>query len=79
MYRVALNTALLSLRKKNLVNSEFTTDAFHIPDDVSEENELQLRVNQLYNYIAKLNELDKTITFLYIKNVPVRKYRKSQV
>lgn len=67
MYRVALNTALLSFRKKKLNYSEIPADEIHIPDDINEDNELQSRVKELYNHIAKFNDLDKAITFLYIE------------
>ena len=67
MYRVALNTALLSFRKKKLIYSEITNKELQIKVEDSSESDLKAHVNQLYRHIATLNELDKAITFLYIE------------
>ena len=67
MYRVALNTAMLGLRSRKLKYTRLHEHEMEIPDDLSEDQEADFRVRQLYKQISKLNDLDKTIIFLYLE------------
>jgi RNA polymerase sigma-70 factor (ECF subfamily) len=70
MYRVALNTALLSFRKKKLKYSDITSKELAIQDQSGEETELKTRIAELYKHLASFNNLDKAIVFLYIEKCP---------
>ena len=67
MYRVALNTALLSFRKKKLIYSEITNEELKVHDEDTENSYVKSKINELYKHIGTLNDLDKAITFLYIE------------
>jgi RNA polymerase sigma factor (sigma-70 family) len=67
MYRVALNTALLGLRARKLKYTGLSGEELNISDDPGEGQDKDFRVGQLYKQISKLNDLDKTIIFLYLE------------
>ena len=67
LYRVALNTALLGLRARKLKYMRLSGEELNIPDDPDEGQNEETRIGQLYNQISKLNDLDKTIIFLYLE------------
>jgi RNA polymerase sigma-70 factor (ECF subfamily) len=67
MYRVALNTAMLSLRKKRIDISDIDPEAYSVAEENSNEAEIQSNVNILYKYIATFNDLDKAVIFLYME------------
>ena len=67
MYRVALNTALLSFRKKKLIYTELTTEELKVSDADRENADVKSKINELYRHIGTLNDLDKAVTFLYIE------------
>ena len=66
MYRIALNTALLGLRAKKIKYSELSEKEMNLPDEINKV-ENQTKIHQLYHHIAKLNDLDKAIIFLYLE------------
>ena len=66
MYRVALNTAILGLRGK-LKYTRLSEKELNISDDPGERQDKDFRVGQLYKQISKLNDLEKTIIFLYLE------------
>ncbi|MCP9756046.1 sigma-70 family RNA polymerase sigma factor [Lacihabitans sp. CCS-44] len=65
IYKIALNTALTSLRKegKNKPNKSISEADFEIPAMESIENE---HVNILYQAIQQLTEIEKAIIMLYL-------------
>ena len=67
MYRVALNTALLGLRARKLKYTRLSGEELSISDDPDEGQDKEVRIGQLYKQISKLNDLDKTIIFLYLE------------
>lgn len=67
MYRVALNTAMLGLRARKMKYTRLSGREIQIPDEDISEDELETRIRQLYWHISKLNDLDKTIIFLYLE------------
>ncbi len=67
MYRVSLNTALLGLRARRLKYRLLSGTEGAIPDESEENSELEYRIRQLYQHILKLNDLDKSIIFLYLE------------
>ena len=60
MYRVALNTVLLGLRKKQLITTELDENSLNTSDPFTENQSEQLVL--LYNHISKLSDIDKAIT-----------------
>lgn len=65
MYRVALNTAISTVRKKkNSFAFEPLKDYTQVPDKSTNEKE---NVKQLYNAISKLNRIDKAIILLWME------------
>lgn len=67
MYRVAINTALLGLRARKISYSSLTDTEIEIPDEHWTGSHNDDRIRQLYFYISKLNDLDKTIIFLHLE------------
>jgi RNA polymerase sigma factor (sigma-70 family) len=69
MYRIAINTAITGLRKKKNIITSYEPGGFpeNISDDSSgmaQEEQLQ----QLYQAIAQLNEIEKAIVMLYMED-----------
>ncbi len=67
MYRVSLNTAMLGLRARKLKYTSLSDREDQIADEESADGELETRIRKLYSQISKLNDLDKTIIFLYLE------------
>jgi RNA polymerase sigma-70 factor (ECF subfamily) len=67
MYRVAINTAMLGLRAQKVKYASLSGQDIHIPDDEEGYKNEESTVRQLYHHISKLNDLDKTIVFLYLE------------
>lgn len=72
LYRVALNTAISLLRKKNKYRSNHIELSelkenvlLSVSDKPVDSEELKL----LYDWIGKLNTIDKTIMMLYLEDV----------
>lgn len=67
MYKVALNTALIGLRKKNRVEQIELLDNHSEIEDVNEEKEIERKINELYRAIQHLNQVEKAVIFLYLE------------
>lgn len=67
MYRIALNTAMLSLRKKTIKTTELRSEVQITQEESFDENQLRSKVKELYAHISKFNDLDKAVIFLYIE------------
>ena len=67
MYRVALNTALLELRAKKIKYTELTENEFNKQYESYDNSDKKKKVQLLYFFISKLNDLDKAIIFLYLE------------
>ncbi len=66
MYRVALNTAINSLRKKkNKVVYEPLKDFHQLKAEVPENKE---NTQRLYQAVSQLNRIDKAIILLWLEN-----------
>ena len=66
IYRIALNTAISHLRKeKKQIQIVEITEEFNRLSDGNKPDE---RLEALYEAIEKLNEIDKSIIFLYLDN-----------
>jgi RNA polymerase sigma-70 factor (ECF subfamily) len=65
IYRIALNTALTSLKKegKNKLSKSISEDDFEIPAIEITENE---HLKTLYQAIQQLSEIEKAIIILYL-------------
>lgn len=73
MYRVALNTALLNVRRnRRRVHTE-SLRAHHgnIPAEVT-EREKHGKINKLYEAISQLHQFDRAIVFLYLEQFSYR-------
>jgi RNA polymerase sigma factor (sigma-70 family) len=72
LYRIAINTAIAGLRKKNKFIQTYEPDALpNQPEDNSSavaEEQWQL----LYAAIGKLNEVERAIVMLYMEDKPYR-------
>ena len=69
LYRVAINTAITSLRKSKDFIQSYEPD--RLPADISDmpaAGEQEEQVQQLYTAIAKLNEIEKAIVMLYLED-----------
>ncbi|TSD67407.1 sigma-70 family RNA polymerase sigma factor [Inquilinus sp. KBS0705] len=69
MYRIALNTAISfyrSDRKRRISTTSINENVFDIADDDSKE--LDEKVTLLYQFIGRLDELNKALMILYLDN-----------
>jgi RNA polymerase sigma-70 factor (ECF subfamily) len=66
MYRIALNTAIMGIRKRKFFTVPITKE---MRDNTGqwEESPMEDQIQSLYNHISKLNKLDKAIIFLYLE------------
>ncbi|ATP56016.1 RNA polymerase subunit sigma-70 [Pedobacter ginsengisoli] len=64
MYRIALNTAIASFRKKKL-NVEYRPELPELPY-FEESDEYQIRQERLFAVLKQLNESEKAIITLYL-------------
>ncbi len=67
MYRVALNTAMLGLRARKMKYTSLSEQAFELPDEQPAGFDNEERIRQIYSHISTLNDLDKSIIFLYLE------------
>ncbi len=67
MYRVALNTALMGLRKRNRVEQTELLDKHSEIEDWNEQEEIEQRIKLLYKAIHQLNRVEKAVIFLYLE------------
>lgn len=68
MYRVALNVAISFYRKgKRSIPSLSLTDHLLEIEDKQENDETELRLNQLQQFINQLKELDRALMILYLE------------
>ena len=67
MYRVALNTALLGLRKKKRDISTLELKERHEMISDQQENEAEQKVIKLYRAIGQLGRVDSVVIFLYLE------------
>jgi len=66
MYKVALNTALVGLRRKKPSETEITEQHLAIHDDHN-PGETEDKIMQLYKAIHQLNQVEKAVIFLYLE------------
>ena len=69
LYRVALNTAISGLRKKNDLVRSYSPEALPInfSDETNSEAEEE-KLRQLYLAIEQLNQIEKAIVMLYMED-----------
>jgi RNA polymerase sigma-70 factor (ECF subfamily) len=70
IYRLSLNVCLTLLKKKKKDPSHFVSDS--LPEEVSVDSHAfaDESLNQLYNAIRKLSEVDRAIILLYLEEKP---------
>jgi RNA polymerase sigma-70 factor (ECF subfamily) len=73
MYRVALNTAITLFRKstKSVNTQEIDSTLYKISEN-SEYPEKQEQINQLYEAIKKLSEIERALVLLYLEDLPYK-------
>lgn len=69
MYRVALNTALLQLKKKKKQGQKVSTDQIQLANEAYDPL-MDERIAKMYEQIRQLNEVDKAIVFLFLEAKP---------
>ena len=70
LYRVALNTAITSLRKRKKVPDQEELDEQYVHLSVSfDTTERSEQVRQLYSAIRSLGEVDRAIIMLYLEDL----------
>lgn len=69
LYKVALNTALYHRRKSKSASMEVDLELANHPLIEQEENE---QLTQLYQAIAVLNDIEKSVILLYLENLSYR-------
>ncbi len=67
IYRIAINTCLTSVRKKELIRDKSTELLVNMPD---EHNETDDQVQTLYRCISELKESDRLIIMLFLEEKP---------
>lgn len=67
MYRIALNTAIASFRKKKPA-MEYIPELPDRPEEAKDEN-LEIRQEQLFAALQKLNDAEKAIIALYLEDL----------
>lgn len=72
MYKVALNTALIGLRRKKRVVE--TVELENHPEvlDHDDKAEVERKIMQLYEAIHKLNQVEKAVIFLHLEKCSYR-------
>ena len=67
LYRVAINTAITSARKKKNFIESTGHDSLptNIPDDDS--GDIEERLQEMYKAVQQLNEIEKSIVMLYLE------------
>ena len=67
IYRLSLNVCLTLLKKKKNNRQNLTSD--HLPQEVFEESQTfsDESLNQLYDAIRKLSEIDRAVILLYLE------------
>ncbi len=70
VYRISLNVCLTLLKKKKSGQQHFTSD--RLPDDETTDNKAfeNESLNQLYNAIKYLSEVDRAVILLYLDEKP---------
>lgn len=73
MYRVALNTAITLFRKSNrkIDTQEIDQNLYKISQD-TDYTDKQEQINNLYDAIKKLSEIDKALVLLYLDDLPYK-------
>jgi len=69
LYRIALNTAISGLRKRKNHIASFEPE--NIPTDIQDEvynAEKEVQLDQLYNAIRQLSEIEKALVMLYLED-----------
>jgi RNA polymerase sigma-70 factor (ECF subfamily) len=73
MYRVALNTAITLFRKstKRISTLDIDNTLYKIYED-NEYPDKQEQINQLYEAIKKLSEIERALILLYLEDLPYK-------
>ena len=68
IYRVAINTSITALRKKNDVIHTYEPRAMPLDIADSHETGTEEQIQQLYSAIGRLNEIERAIVMLYLED-----------
>ncbi|MDR2206382.1 MAG: sigma-70 family RNA polymerase sigma factor [Flavobacteriaceae bacterium] len=72
MYRVALNTAITTFRKKTKSPKTDELQDFHYKDFVEDDREKQAQISLLYKVIKMLPNVERAIVTMYLDDLPYR-------
>jgi RNA polymerase sigma-70 factor (ECF subfamily) len=73
MYRVALNTAITLFKKSTKsVNTQEIDNTLYKISENTEYSEKQEQINQLYDAIKKLSEIERALVLLYLEDLPYK-------
>ena len=66
VYRIALNTCITFLRKEK--NAPVFVELSPLTDRMDEEDQTHRMLRRLYDLIARLNQLEKSLILLYLED-----------
>lgn len=69
IYRITINTCLISLRKKKTTDVSSRLNYIESSNDSSNHEDKELKLEQLYRCISKLNKDNKSIILLELEGV----------
>lgn len=68
MYRVALNTAILYLKKNNRHRDRFTHQPYpDLPDQIEQVNSAEEKLKIFHKALTRCNQLEKALVFCYME------------
>ena len=67
LYRVSLNVCLTLLKKDKKHGNQYSSDAIPDSEEVQTEAFSDESLNQLYNAIKKLSEVDRAVILMYLE------------
>ena len=70
IYRITVNTCLISLRKKKTIDVSNHLNYIESQNDSSNNEDKEIKLNQLYSCINKLNKDNKSIILLELEGLP---------
>ena len=73
IYRITVNTCLLSIRNKKKINSSNNLEIIESTNEPTTEEDNEQKVSQLYNCINTLNKDSKSIILLELEGLPQKK------
>ncbi len=67
MYRVAINTAIVFLKKEKRKVDKYDISTANFPEEESDANEQELKLQHFYKALQQLDKIDKAIIFYQLE------------